>query len=274
MKAVALVTCLTLLGTPAVAVSAIESNPTLDCWAADEIDAAHINLLQTKLMVESLKCQDTIPATLESYNAFMNARREMLVNYKHRVEAHFVRQWGTQAGTAASDDYNTKTGNQVSTSTIDVAQCERAGMIARFASTASDEDLRLLAETIAPASVIRDCPDVAPRPGRPLSMVIPIWKQRSNETAALSTVDAAPPTLTAAKPSTAPSTGDAALYAEGEARPVARSTQPVNATDDQDAIAALKAATDALNRATAALARPASAPPVTADQQLLRASTH
>ncbi len=167
-----------------------------DCWSSDEIAAAHIHLLQIKLMVDSLKCQDTIPATLQSYNSFMNMRRDALVAHKRRVEAHFVRQVGGQDGISASDAYTTRVGNQVSSPVIDVVQCERAGTIARLATTASDADLLVLADTIVPDRPIKDCPDAAPVSDRPRAMVIPVWAKKT-EPAVVDTANAPPPVAAA-----------------------------------------------------------------------------
>jgi len=167
-----------------------------DCWSSDEIASAHIHHLQIKLMVDSLKCQDTIPATLQSYNDFMNTRRNALVAHKRRVEAHFVRRDGGQDGIVASDDYNTRVGNQVSSPVIDVVQCERAGTIARLATAASEADLLVLADTIVPDRIIRDCPDAIPVSDRPRAMVVPVWT-RKTEPALFDTTTAPAPVVAA-----------------------------------------------------------------------------
>lgn len=205
-----------------------------DCWSSDEIAAAHIHLLQIKLMVDSLKCQDTIPATLESYNTFMNTRRDTLVAHKRRVEAHFVRQVGGQDGISASDDYTTRVGNQLSSPVITVAQCERAGTIARLATAASDADLLVLADTIVPDRPIKDCPDAAPASDRPRAMVIPVWAKKT-EPAALDSVNAAPSATAAlalppvASPAAAPASVERASVETAPVEPASSPPAPVPA---------------------------------------------
>lgn len=177
MRMLRLLACAALLTAPAVGQARADVFDS-DCWARDEIASARVHYLQTKLMVDSLKCRDMLPGTLQSYNDFMNKRRDTLVRYKQRVEAHFVRRLGRGAGIAASDTYNTRVGNQVSSPVIDATQCERAGTFARLATFASEDDLRVLADAVAPGRIISDCRNAAPVPGNPLALAAPARSER------------------------------------------------------------------------------------------------
>ena len=157
---------------PATSQALAQASNYADCWQQDESTAAHVQNLQSFLMVQALKCQDTLPATTESYNKFLAAKRSLIIANRRAVVGHFVRQYGPEAGQAAFTAYETQLSNHSSSPVIDVAQCEKAGAYARFAAAASDADLLMLADVIAANTVISDCPaPTAPR----AAMVMPVW---------------------------------------------------------------------------------------------------
>ena len=246
------------------------------CWRPDEVRAARIQNLQTVLMVDAIKCQDTIPATLASYNAFVGKHRELLTANRYAVQAHFVRTLGAAEGATAATNHETRAGNQLSAGPIDVKRCEATGMYARLATHASEEDLAMMADVLATGTEIAACP-VAAAPGKPVAMVIPIWKKPAPLSAATPTVAtgpavapalavAPPPAVAAASALATPGvmTPAVATAVKPLAMPAAkppRIAAPAPPTPDHaSTLVALQAAVAALNQVASTL-QPAATPP-------------
>ena len=146
-----------------------------DCWRAEEASAARIQALQSMLMVEALKCRDTLPAALEAYNGFVVAKRDTLRSAKYGVQAHFVKQLGAVGGQAAASDYDTQAGNRSSTPAITAERCATVASYARIAAGSSDADLLALSDALVPAGPMADC-SVGPA-ARSTGMIIPVWQR-------------------------------------------------------------------------------------------------
>lgn len=240
-RSLASVLATVLVVSPQIA-SAAESGE-FHCWRADEAKAMRLLRLQTMLMVDAIKCRDTIPATLDSYNAFMGKRRELIVNHKYALQARFVRLHGPVEGIAKATNYDTLMGNQVSSTGIDVKRCETSGLYARMAASAPEDDLHAMAGVLAPDETLVECPAAAPAPARPAGMVIPVWRRPA--------------------PGAAPA-ADPALTATGApVRAKVAPAAPASSLDDErrETLKALQAAVLALTKATAAMT-PAAAPVV------------
>ncbi len=149
----------------------------IDCWHADEVAAARVGTLQTLLMVQALKCQETSPATLAAYNKFLADKHDVIVRDRYLIQAHFVRQYGASDGLKASDDYQTKLGNQNSSAIVTVGECEKAGTYSRLAAAASEDDLAVLANMTAATTSITQCPEPVAAVAAPTAMVIPVWRK-------------------------------------------------------------------------------------------------
>ncbi|WP_375381859.1 hypothetical protein [uncultured Sphingomonas sp.] len=149
----------------------------IDCWHADEVAAARVGTLQTLLMVQALKCQETSPTTLAAYNKFMADKHDVIVRDRYLIQAHFVRQYGAGDGLKASDDYQTRLGNQNSSALVTVGECEKAGTYSRLAAAASEDDLAVLANMTAATTSITQCPEPAAAVAAPAAMVIPVWRR-------------------------------------------------------------------------------------------------
>ncbi|WP_174293378.1 hypothetical protein [Sphingomonas bacterium] len=144
------------------------------CWRGEEIAAARIQDLQTMLMVDALKCRTTLPAGVESYNKFMDEKGEVVSKSKRTVQAHFVRQYGSE-GMVKSTDYDTKRSNETAAPIVNVHSCDRVAALSRIASRATDDDLLILAETLARSGAVNECP-VPAASIKPAGMVIEVWK--------------------------------------------------------------------------------------------------
>lgn len=150
-----------------------------DCWRPEEVRAAQIQNLKTTLMTDALKCQDTIPATVDSYNTFLNKRHDLVIATRSRVREHFIRLLGPTEGAKTSDEYETRTGNRAASAPIDPQRCETTGVYARLATTAAEEDLGAMADMLAPVSGINVCPTELATRARPARMVIPVWEKKA-----------------------------------------------------------------------------------------------
>lgn len=148
-----------------------------DCWRAEEARAARLQGLQMALMIDAIKCQDTMPTTLASYNGFINGRRDLIVANKYGVQAHFVRTMGSVNGAKGSTDYDTRIGNNLSAEPIDVDRCEAAGVHARLATHASEDDLVALAGMLVKSPGFAECATTAVVSTKPKAMIIPVWKK-------------------------------------------------------------------------------------------------
>lgn len=238
-----------LMATSVTAQASAELASVAECWRADEAKAVRIQNLQTMLMVDAIKCQETMASTLEGYNAFLAKRQDTLIANKYLMQAHFVRKLGPVEGAKAATDYDTKVGNLLSASPISVDRCESTGMYARLATNASDDDLVIMADTLAGAVEVVECPAAEPAKAKPTEMVIPIWKKP------------APPVL-----GTTETQALAAIPAQGSglvqnasvpAQVPGMSSKPQSA-NNADAVKALHAAVAALNQVAATLQTDAS----------------
>src|SRR6187399_2007119 len=83
------------------------------CWYEDEIQAAQLTELETKLMVETLKCRRQMPWIEEDYNAFEAKHGEFLRTQYPIVVGRFMREDdGSRGGWRdAYDRYRTLTAN-------------------------------------------------------------------------------------------------------------------------------------------------------------------
>ncbi|GGB89426.1 hypothetical protein GCM10011494_04720 [Novosphingobium endophyticum] len=133
---------------PAVASLGLVAQPALAaapaCWNADEISAARLHAFQTTLLVGAMRCRDA-PDTLNSYNAFVQARKASLEASRTVLQAHFIRALGPENGMPAFAAYETEVGNRASIIDHDTLRCEAVATYSRLASSASENDLYTLA---------------------------------------------------------------------------------------------------------------------------------
>lgn len=178
-----------------------------DCWRSEEVRAARLLELQNTLMIDALKCQDTLPATVDSYNTYLNKRRDMVVANRYTVQARFVRVLGPTEGITAATNYDTQVGNRLSASGIDPKRCETTALYARLATDAPEDDLLILSSMLSGDNKLVECPAVSaaqPYAVRPSAMVIPVWKKPATDVIA-SPAAAGMPAATASIQPTAPS---------------------------------------------------------------------
>lgn len=152
------------------------------CWRADEVRAVRFENLQHALMIDTLKCRDTVPVTVDSYNVLLTKQNDVFLKHKYIVESHFVRTLGLAAGMKAASDFDTQRTNHLSAAGIDVKRCQVTGLYARLAGSASEDDLLMLAGMLADVDVPAECADaikLTTVPTAPVAMVIPVWSRRA-----------------------------------------------------------------------------------------------
>jgi hypothetical protein len=233
----------------------------INCWRGDEVAAVQLQTLQTALMVQALKCQDTLPAAVDGYNRFLGNKRGLLLNSRHVIEGHFVRGMGTMDGTVAATNFQTRLGNRTSSDSISPERCRQSGAYSRIAAAASDDDLLDLARQLAPADALDACPaSVAPAalPGR---MNVQVWHRRAPVPLTIPAPEpvAAPAPVLAADPAPSLQPAVAVVAPAPVAAPAAivapaAAVKPAAPAGKADQVAALQAAVAALNLVAASLA--------------------
>ena len=153
-----------LLGSLIVLPSLVQAQAAAgsDCWRADEVEAAKFEDFRLMLKVGALNCAARMPAAAESYNGFMQRKKDFILSNLYVVRAHFVREVGATDGATAFANYETLEGNKYSNATYDVARCEKIDAYARIAGQASDADLMKLVAVLSPGLLPSGC-KVAPR---------------------------------------------------------------------------------------------------------------
>lgn len=273
-RALLVAACLVMPVSNAALAQSFEDEP---CWRPEEAAAARVQTVQTMLMVQALKCQDTMAASVDGYNLFLQRKRDLIVATKRIVEGHFVRSLGAVAGANEATNFQTRLGNLTSSDEIDPERCRQAAAYARLASNASDEDLQDLAALIAPMQRLYTCARSEPAGPTPAAMVIPSW--RGSALPAPPALEKAPAPAALEKAPDEPAETVAWNGATGalqpapeEAAPAEDAVQAVAATDrtpakaaptapadtpattKADQVKALQAAVAALNQVAASLA--------------------
>lgn len=140
-------------------VSTAQTAPWEDCWQKDEIPSVRVQIFQTMLMVGAFKCGGVFPAAVTNYNAFVNAKRSLILANQQVVQAHFTRAQGAEHGQIAYLEHQTRVGNQQSLGNM-LNRCESVSTFSRLAAEASEAELLELARFASKDVSIRTC-DVA-----------------------------------------------------------------------------------------------------------------
>ena len=224
------------------------------CWYPDEIQAAQLTELETRLMVDTLKCRRQMPWLEEDYNAFEERNGEFLKTQYPIVIGRFMREDdGSPGGWRNSyDRYRTLTANLYSgaAATPEPGRCARAASLARVAERASGEELRLLAESVVEARPSNVCGPGGPEFVPPRANGVATWQPPERELPARPTGAPATTVPTHAPPPLA-GAGVAVANGPGPAAAPQVSTSEALAA----AVVALQAATAALQVAASAQAK-------------------
>lgn len=224
-----------------------------DCWKADEQRAAEVHNFQTMLMVGALKCRDRVPASLDGYNAFMGAKRDLIVANQYVLMSHFIREYGDSSGIGAFRDYETRVGNKHSGSD-NLARCEAIGAMGRMAAGASEADLRELARVVGEDSLTSTCPNLAKDEGLTPTVAASTGpaEPAAAVAAAVAVNDAAPAAAEVGPDVAAPAEVTSASGTQPKVVTVAEAPAPTAAQALQEAARALALAATALQSEAAA----------------------
>lgn len=144
-----------LIALPSVAQAQAAADP--NCWRAEEVEAARFEDFRLKLMVGALNCKNYFPTVAATYNAFMQAKKELILANLYVVRAHFIREAGTAEGATSFANYQTLAGNKYSTTLYDRAKCETIDAYTRVVAAASDTDLIKLVDALSPGPLPSGC---------------------------------------------------------------------------------------------------------------------
>ena len=217
------------------------------CWHPNEAKAAQLRDLQIKLMVGTLQCRSKNSSAVELYNAFITKQRGLLDANAQILKTRFLRENGAKDGQAAYDRYATALANENSAHSGESNYCANMDTLVRMATSASQPDLLVLAQTMSVAPVSGPC-----SPSYYALAEGKVVEQPSVSAAAETAPQTAPETAEAAQP-VATTTTEAAAPAPVKAE-VAAPTAASQQDALQAAIVALQSATAALQAASASAA--------------------
>ncbi len=127
------------------------------CWYPVEAEAAQVRALHLMLMVGTLQCRKSHPASVGLYNEFVEKQRPLLVSNVGVLKDHFVRESGAGRWQQDYDRFETSLANLYSARLDDGGFCDTVQRIGRSAAQASGADLLALSESVAEAPTIGLC---------------------------------------------------------------------------------------------------------------------
>ena len=116
------------------------------CWSAEEVAAAKIRDLQTRMMVAGLKCRGDGPEMLAAYNRFVVVHRTSIQRHNNILRGRFIRIGGKSGGERDYDRYTTAMANAYGSTEADHQACREVTALARRAASAKPVELVAIAE--------------------------------------------------------------------------------------------------------------------------------
>jgi hypothetical protein len=237
------------------------------CWYPNEAKAAQLVQLNMKLMVGALHCRDKTPQVVETFNRFVTAHGALLQANHNILKNHFEREEPDYGGgSRAYRDFLTLAGNQHSATPAarDIGDCDSIIALSRMASGLPEGGLLMLAESLTKAPASGPCRpsqytfEEAPLPGSDIAQSIedrdswepldPIADSTASAPLTAAGADsAAEKKVLAQAPEDVPASGALDTAAEASGTPAI--SQAPNGDAMQTAVAALQAATAALQMA-------------------------
>lgn len=117
-----------------------------NCWQQQEVAAAMVRDLQTRMMVAGLKCRGGGPDMLAAYNRFVRTHRGTIQKHNDILRARFIRMKGAKAGERAYDSYTTALANNYGATAADNNACEDMEKLAKRAASERAANLAAVAE--------------------------------------------------------------------------------------------------------------------------------
>lgn len=119
------------------------------CWTDSAAEATQVRMLQTRLMVATLKCQTAGIDITAPYNDFVRAKRDVLAGVNTRIKAHFAAEaagaGADAAGQAEYDRFVTSLANAFGADKTSADTCAAAAALAIDAAGGNTDLLHLAA---------------------------------------------------------------------------------------------------------------------------------
>lgn len=115
------------------------------CWNSNEVAAAKVRDLQSRLMVSALRCRAMGYDMLAAYNAFVTANRETIQGANGVIKARLSTGIGAAAGQSAYDAFATALANAYGGAATSHAGCDADAATASAAAMAAGDITALLA---------------------------------------------------------------------------------------------------------------------------------
>ncbi len=123
------------------------------CFDETDMQSARIHDLRVMLMVNSLKCRQMSPSTLDKYGQFLNQRSDELALHGDKIEQSMVARYGQGQGQQAFNHYETRIGNYHSGSRPTHELCQDVKAFMKLASRANHAELETLSKLATNRSI-------------------------------------------------------------------------------------------------------------------------
>jgi hypothetical protein len=144
-----------------IAMVAVPADAAMGCWNETQVAAARVRDLQSRLMVDALRCRAFGIDILEAYNEFVRSNRETIQAANAVIMAQFSQGFGDGAQTEY-DRFTTALANAYGADRTDDQVCAEAAATAAEAVAAGGDVMRLIEieERFGPAPALPggECP--------------------------------------------------------------------------------------------------------------------
>lgn len=126
-----------------VGMTAVPAEATMGCWNESQVAAARVRDLQSRLMVDALRCRAFGIDILGAYNEFVRSNRATIQAANAVIMAQFARGFGGGAQTEY-DRFTTAMANAYGAARTDGAVCAEAAATAAEAVAAGGDVSKLV----------------------------------------------------------------------------------------------------------------------------------
>jgi hypothetical protein len=124
--------------------TAMPAQAAMGCWNSDQVAAAKVRDLQSRLMVATLRCQAMGADVTEAYNRFVRANRTTIQGANAVLLAQFRSGYGSSQGQTQYDRFATALANIYGADATDHAVCADTAALAEEAAAAAGDIRRLV----------------------------------------------------------------------------------------------------------------------------------
>ncbi len=116
----------------------------MSCWDQNQIAAAKIRDLQSRLMVATMRCRAMGMDVLPAYNEFVRVNRSTIQNANGLIKAQFKAGFGDALAQKSYDSFTTSLANAYGAEATSAEICEDTAELASEAVAAGGDIARLL----------------------------------------------------------------------------------------------------------------------------------